>query len=632
MPMGATGGAPPSVPIKTVELSRFKGVDFTSSDVNVDLSRSPEAPNMMPDADGFPCKRPGYHTVVTLEGRVFGAYSLFKGGVTYNLVHAGTKLYKITQQADGTESAVVLYSAMAENESSAVQLKEKLWIFDAKAYLYFDGTKVAPVSEIATVPKITTAKAPNGKDGATSYLPINLLTGKKTDSFVVKEADKATTDFYLSQNALLDTAVTAKLLDAQGNWIAKAEGADFTVSRTIGKVTFKTAPGKGPVEGEDSVQITYETKSNADKINKCRFCILYGVKGALDRVFAVGSAAEPNVDYWSEWNDPAYFGDTNYGILGSEASPIMGYSILNDCIVAHKQNEENGRNAFVREGSLDKDGFAVFSIKNVLQGDGAVASRSFASLATEPMFLTGLGVTALTPSDITGERYAQNRSYFINSAISKAEDLQSACATSWGRFYVLSVGDRFYLLDSQQKSYEKKGPNSTYQYECYYFDGIAATCIWVQSGRLRFGTADGKVKEFYAEGTVDGYNDDGEAIAAYWTTPLMNLGTWGQLKTVTDVFIVGKPYTRSGGRIYYATEEDPGEAVKEYDIDIFNWNDIDFDRFTFCTMDSPTVVSARKKKKKIKLFQLKVENDRLNEPFGVLAMQINYKMGGKVKR
>mgnify|MGYP000776611868 CR=1 FL=1 len=59
------------------------------------------------------------------------------------------------------------------------------------------------------------------------------------------------------------------------------------------------------------------------------------------------------MDYWSEWSDPAYFGDVSYSILGQESSPIMGYSVLADTLVTHKQGEENGRNAFVRKGELD---------------------------------------------------------------------------------------------------------------------------------------------------------------------------------------------------------------------------------------------------------------------------------------
>ena len=622
----------PEVSTRAVTLEKFRGVDLSSSVTNVAATRSPAAPNMMPSTDGFPVKRPGWHAVLTLEGEVHGAYTLVKNGTAHRLVHAGTTLYKVTVGEDGAETAAAVYAEMADRESSGVQLNEKLWLLDGKTYLVYDGETVQPASAVATVPKITIAKAPNGKSGATSYLPVNLLTGKRTDSYRGTEETKAETVYYLSFNALTDTAVTAQVLQADGSWAAKAEGTDFTVDRPLGKVTFKTAPGKSPVDGEDNVQITYEVADRADTINKCRFCILYGVSGALDRVFAAGSPDEPNVDYWSEWSDPAYFGDVSYSILGQESSPIMGYSVLADTLVTHKQGEENGRNAFVRKGELDSDGFAVFKITNVIQGDGAVATRSFASLNSEPLFLTARGVYALTPSDVTGERYAQERSWYIGAALTREQALEKACATVWGRFYVLAVNGTLYLLDGAQKSYESKNPYSTYQYESYYWPGIPATCVWVEAGALRFGTAGGEVREFWP-GTLAGqYNDGGQPVTAYWCTPLMNLGTWSNVKTVTNVWVVGKPYSRSGGEMYFITNKDYERLGRSYNIDIFDWNDIDFNRFTFNSLDGPVVVPMRKKAKKIQTFQLKVENARPNEPFGLLAIQINFKVGGLVKK
>ena len=97
---------------------------------------------------------------------------------------------------------------------------------------------------------------------------------------------------------------------------------------------------------------------------------------------------------------------------------------------------------------------------------------------------------------------------------------------------------------------------STYQYESYYWPGIPATCVWVENGALRFGTAGGEVREFWP-GTLAGqYNDGGQPVTAYWCTPLMNLGTWSNVKTVTNVWVVGKPYSRSGGEMYFITNKD----------------------------------------------------------------------------
>ncbi|HIV86583.1 MAG TPA: hypothetical protein H9896_00550, partial [Candidatus Pygmaiobacter gallistercoris] len=141
----------------SAELSKFRGVDLTSSVVNVETSRSPDAPNLMPDADGFPSKRPGWETIVQLEGTVHGAYKLTAEGSEKRLVHAGTKLYQLEEDETGTIRATVIRQGMNDVSSTAVQLGGKLWILDGKTYLYYDGAKVAPVSEIATVPRITIA-------------------------------------------------------------------------------------------------------------------------------------------------------------------------------------------------------------------------------------------------------------------------------------------------------------------------------------------------------------------------------------------------------------------------------------------------------------------------------------------
>ena len=40
---------------------------------------------------------------------------------------------------------------------------------------------------------------------------------------------------------------------------------------------------------------------------------------------------------------------------------------------------------------------------------------------------------------------------------------------------------------------------------------------------------------------------------------------------------------------------------------------------------------ARKKVNRVKLFQVRVENEEPNELFGLTAIQVNYKRGGLVK-
>ncbi|MFR9162189.1 MAG: hypothetical protein ACLVJ8_18410, partial [Ruthenibacterium lactatiformans] len=84
--------------------------------------------------------------------------------------------------------------------------------------------------------------------------------------------------------------------------------------------------------------------------------------------------------------------------------------------------------------------------------------------------------------------------------------------------------------------------------------------------------------------------------------------------------------------VHFGNPQSGDVQRQPYNIDIFDWNDIDFNRFTFNSLDGPVVVPMRKKAKKIQTFQLKVENARPNEPFGLLAIQINFKVGGLVKK
>ena len=300
------------------------------------------------------------------------------------------------------------------------------------------------------------------------------------------------------------------------------EGTHFSVDRTNGIVNFNSAPGVSPITGEDNIRIrAYRTVSGyADRINKCTIGILYGVSGASDRLFLSGNPNYINYDWYSQYNDPTYFPDTGYSVLGSGSSAIVGYSIINDRLAAHKDDMELDRNIILRVGELVDDEPA-FKIVNTLQGAGAVAKWSFGYLATEPLFLTKLGIYAVTPQDVTGERYSQNRSFFLNGKLLEENNLQDAYACTYKDMYWLCLNGVAYILDGLQPlQTDKSMPYATRQYAGFYRTNIPARIIWTYDGKLYFGTADGKIKEFYQDPvSLTSYNDDGKAIEAIWETP-----------------------------------------------------------------------------------------------------------------
>ncbi len=380
----ATFNIPAPVSRSVSAIEDFKGVDLNSSPTNVSLTRSPEAPNMIRDVPGKVRKRQGYELTGTYNGRINGVHRL--GEKT--LIHAGTSLY-----LNGT----VIRSGLADERSVARQFYGKLFIFDGKKALCYgefetkSGStttktwKICAIEDEAYIPTIFISRFPSG--GGKTLEPINLIGKKFKESFLGTEIDKV---YQLTTTELSSDAVSVRILVKEGEWAEKTEGTHFTVNRTAGTVTFTTAPGVSPVSGMDNVEITAAKVRDgyADKINKCRIISLYGVNGSLDRMFVSGNPEFQNYDWYCQMADGFYFGDTWYSVLGQGNSAIVGYSIINDRLAAHKSESEEGRNIILRRGELNGEQ-ASFSIVGTLSGRGALCRHTFEYLGSEPLFFHG---------------------------------------------------------------------------------------------------------------------------------------------------------------------------------------------------------------------------------------------------
>ena len=66
--------------------------------------------------------------------------------------------------------------------------------------------------------------------------------------------------------------------------------------------------------------------------------------------------------------------------------------------------------------------------------------------------------------------------------------------------------------------------------------------------------------------------------------------------------------------------------------DIFDFENIDFERFTFNTNDNPQEIFFKKKIKNYKRLQFFVENNELNEGFGIFQIVKTYTRGNFAKK
>lgn len=636
----------PSSPARSViKVETFKGVDLNSSPSNVENYRSPNAPNMMRDVPGKVRKRQGYEKIKEYTGRINGVHILrdVENGIEKELTHAGTSLY-----LDGE----VIYEGMADERSVGRQFYGKLFIFDGKKALCYgefetetettEGEEteeekpkafmVKALEDAAYIPTVIISRNPTG--GGTTLEPLNLIGRKWKESFL---SDGTATTYQLTTKELDEDKVTVRIMTKEGEWEDKKEDTDFTVDRKAGTVTFKTAPVKSPVTGYDNVEITAaKTREGyADKINKCKIISLFGVNGSMDRMFVSGNPEFPNQDWYCNIADGFFWGDLWYSTLGQDGSAVVGYSIINDRLAVHKSDAEEGRNVILRKGEIEEDE-AVFPIIGTLSGRGAMGSHAFGYLGSEPLFLTDIGIMAITAADLTGEKYSQSRSYYIDNVLTAEKNLADAFAYVWRDFYLISTGTgRVYLLDGLQKSYDKNSPYSNFQYECYYWENVPARVFWEDGeGRLCFGDAEGRVFRFYDDVTSQkSYNDNGEAISARWDTPELSGKLFYKNKTFRRVDFVLAPAIATGATVFAQVKGvwseifDSGASAMYFDFTHINW-----ERINFSTDDTPRTMGGKIRIKKVDKVAFSLRNERINEPFGIYSLAFEYTESGNYKR
>lgn len=602
--------APQRLSIKRI--NEFLGADFSKSS-DISWSRSPDTVNMIRETPGKVRKWRGFKTMETFPKRINGVH-FFSDGTRF--VHAGTKLYA---------KGLMAVDGMKDTMSSSCSLNGKMLIFDGyKAIVvekYPDGKlDVNYAEDRGTVPITMIALTPKG--GGEVLNPVNMLSPKREIRARSNETDRI---FQLPYNNLDSAEVIVKVLNEKGSTDDLKENINFSVDRTLGTITFTNVPPKPPLPGEDNIYITVSKTNDLYKknINSALSCVVYGENGSRNRIFCAG---EGNRDYHSEFNDPLYFGDISYSILGSDSSNIMGYSVVDDKLATHLDFSDDKSTVIFREAFTLKDR-TEFKTCGSCQGEGAVSRHGFAVLGTEPLFPTKFGIYAVAVSDYTSQRYGQNRSFYINGKL-REQNLKDSYACLYKDFYMLAAGGKIFALDGMQVSHSPNMPYSTRQYEGYIREGTDARIIWEENSALYFGTEKGEIKKFYegANGNSD-YNDDGKGITARWTTPIF-LGTdFKNKKKMRSINALLGSASATSCRIW-AVYDGEKELICDYNSQgrYFSFNGLTFSKLTFRTDRTPQKIIERLSgiNPENGIYFI-FENDVVNEPFSLEEISFEFR-------
>ena len=608
----------------TLTIDTFLGADFTNDPANVDIDKSPNVLNMIRDVPGKVRKSMGYQTLASFSDAINGYHT--KHGKTNGLIHAGTTIY------EGIENPVSVYTGANNARSRSWQFGDKVCILDGKALLIWDGTDVKTATSDAKIPVTLIGGNPAG--GGTSYYALNLLSPGFTEQFL---GTAGTTEYHLSYTDLDDTEVTAQVMANDGTWTDLVENTDFSVDRETGVVTFNSAPGESPVTGEDNVKITaYKTvEGYADRVNKCSLGVLYGASGDLNRLFVSGNPDSEYINYqwYSAANDPTYFPDTNYQLIGTAKSAIIGYSVISSYLAVFKDKQEVEQNIVLVSSTTVKDE-VTFATQTTLHGSPSICSDSHGYLAGEPIFLTELGVYALTSQDITGRELTNLRSFFLNGKLLKETDLSKAFAFVYKDFYILAVNGVLYILDGLQSvQTDKSAPYSTRQFVGYFRDNVDANVMWEDNGALWFGSKTGKVCKFYTNvDDINSYNDDGAAIVCRWETPDFDGSLFYKNKTFRYLAVRLKQALVTSIRMSVMkrglwTVLSTDSSTASY----LSFKGIVFSKLSFSSDITNRVIPLKTRVKKVDKARYRFENLNINEPFALDKVGIEYVEKGNFK-
>lgn len=483
--------------------------------------------------------------------RINGIWNYDENHVDYFIVHCENKLYKLDQNFQNP-TLLSTVSDLNDTLSDGISLGDKLTIFDGKkviVYGKFDGTfKAEYLDGNGTIPTTSVNRKPDGSGASSEYYESpNLMQPLRINSFVT---DGESTTYYLESP--FDSSVPPTALIINPDTGIKQTLPVSSYDGDKGTVTFATAPSKFPVTGRDSLFITFKPTASMfsddyspDLINKCRICTSYGYDGNNNRVFVTGNPDYPNVDWFSQYEDPMYYPADNYTKIGTE--PIVAYSRLNDGSLAVQKKTSDTDFTFYYRTSALYNNQEIFPVGTGVKSLGCLTHRCNANLVNDPLTLTEQGVFGIKGSSY-GERFEVERSYFVKSKLLKEPNLENAVGIVFDNKYYLAINNNVYVADGRYSSKVNQTRGSDYQYEWYYWENVPVRGWFTFNDELYFYTESGDICKF--NDTCLDYNRPENVL---FDTAFLDLGTIAYAKTVKRVTVITRPYEDSSYTLSYAT-------------------------------------------------------------------------------
>jgi hypothetical protein len=516
-----------------------------------------------------------------------------------------------------------LRADLTDADTYSFPFDDKTFIYNGTDFLYYDGTKIGKVIDIAYVPTVSNKRTPAGVGVIGEQL--NFLSPSWKDSFNGTASDTA---YKLSYVADSVAVYTNGVLVAPADYTFPTGGTDYTV------VTFGVAQG----EGVDNVVITGTKAELTDPtvITRCTQFIVYGGKND-NRVFA----CRLNVRYHSGLEDATYWPIDAFEIITSDAEDITGFGKMIDYLINLKKRSLTYTD--IEQDSGLFNGTTIWPVYPLNDEFGCIAKDTIKSVNNGLIFLAGTnegspaGVAFLSTSAVRDQLNVQIISRDINTSVDLTllglldytdAELTGAKAYIYDDKYWLKVGDRCWILDLRMSNFSQG-------LFCWYpYDGkpADANCFLNYSGHLYLGddTTGLIYKDNAGLASNEAANEDGAALDFYWTSPLVSCGTRTWTKDFEELFIsFGREISGHNALTFITDDGKEVVIVTVQAAQIFDFGNIDFANWSFGSnpypSTQPEIVGYSSE-----YLQWKIQNNVLDEGLIILAQELTYRIGERV--
>lgn len=209
--------------------------------------------------------------------------------------------------------------------------------------------------------------------------------------------------------------------------------------------------------------------TSIEAIRKCTIAAEYD-----GRIFLTGNPNLPNTVFYSHRNlqgvnDPTYFGQLNYFNDGTGMNQNQSLLSTPSYLAVIKADSIGGGAIYYHTPS-ETEYDVMPKIYPGAKGTAGIGSLGpCINFRDDPVFLSAMGLEAITLSAVNTERGIVHRSSNIDKWLLKHKNLRQAKLCEWKGYLMILLGGEVFMADSRQMA---KHVSGSAQYEWYFLDDI----------------------------------------------------------------------------------------------------------------------------------------------------------------